>query len=403
MSMQKLRAGFGPPALWIVLAIVVGLGLVLIGPSATATAADTPPPPPAGAPPAGAPPAPGAPAPAPTTPAPGAPAPPPVAPAYKHAQPFSVITVGTASPHFDPTSASACTMIQLNGGYYPVDLGPTVQLSMMFRARPDSAGTTAFAISKIQAIFFSHLHEDHTFDYFQIMTTRWMTGGQAVTVIGPPRTGMLQDFLINFYHDDLVYRMLRRVAQQGVAVDVAAKGMFNGVTVKEITGTNVMYFKDGVPQATAEGADLKVTSSENVHTMYSLAYRFEANGKSIVVSGDTAYTYKLINIAKNADIFVLDCDSRTTGGKPMMLDYTKLPLAWQRTLPYAGNYAVAAHAQLDQCVDMVIQAKPKTVVLTHVSRPGPSAAEQATMTKAFRDAGYFGNVLFATDGMEINP
>ena len=69
--------------------------------------------------------------------------------------------------------------------------------------------------------------------------------------------------------------------------------------------SNTLWFKGGALQADGVGADLKVTTAEMVHTMYDLAYRFDANGKSIVVSGDTSYNYRLVRLATGADILVM--------------------------------------------------------------------------------------------------
>ena len=129
-------------------------------------------------------------------------------------------------------------MIQYKGKYYPVDVG-TGSVYGFMKAPPDENGTTQYAYRDIRAMFFSHLHQDHTTNYFDVATIRWMTGGKEMLLAGPPHTGALHEFLTTFWKDDLSYRMLRRISQQNLVGEAAASagvGMFSGVTVKEMTG-----------------------------------------------------------------------------------------------------------------------------------------------------------------------
>ena len=78
------------------------------------------------------------------------------------------------------------------------------------------------------------------------------------------------------------------------------------------------------------------------HTMYNLAYRFEVGGRSIVISGDTAYDSDLVRLAKNVDILVLDCDAFVPGDSQPLLDPTKLPDEYQ---PVGGMGATSRWAR----------------------------------------------------------
>ncbi len=80
--------------------------------------------------------------------------PPPLAPPYKHAQDFSVITIGTSSPELSLTRGSACSMIQYKGNYYTVDAGTGSYYGFM-RATPDSSGNTQYGYRFIRGMFFS--------------------------------------------------------------------------------------------------------------------------------------------------------------------------------------------------------------------------------------------------------
>jgi ribonuclease BN (tRNA processing enzyme) len=53
--------------------------------------------------------------------------------------------------------------------------------------------------------------------------------------------------------------------------------------------------------------DFVLKSARTVHTENSLAYRIESEGKSLVYSGDTAYSESLAKLAENTDILLIEC------------------------------------------------------------------------------------------------
>ncbi|MGQ0793186.1 MAG: MBL fold metallo-hydrolase [Deltaproteobacteria bacterium] len=61
----------------------------------------------------------------------------------------------------------------------------------------------------------------------------------------------------------------------------------------------------------AEGAlsfgDFTVAAKRVVHSEGSLAYRIEAEGKSLVYSGDTDYCPSLVELAEGADLLLIEC------------------------------------------------------------------------------------------------
>jgi ribonuclease BN (tRNA processing enzyme) len=317
---------------------------------------------------------------------------PPLAPSYKHAQDFSVITVGTGSPDLSETRMSACTMVQYKGKYYTIDTG-TGCIHSFRKAAPDSNGATEFAVRDIRGMFFSHLHQDHTTCYFDVATLRWMTGGKDMILGGPPNTGLMHEFLISFWKDDLTYRLLRRVSEQNLtaaAVEAAGAGMFSGVTTKEMSAPESFEY-DG----------MKISVAVMTHTMFDLGYKFEADGKSIVVSGDTAFDADLIELAKGVDLLVLDCDAWTPGPPPQLLDPSKLPPQFQPEGQYGGNFSVSPHMNFDDVVKVLVGAQPKVAVMTHfrpVSKPDPTA-----LLAAATAAGYTGTIELAEDGKEFFP
>lgn len=303
--------------------------------------------------------------------------PPPPIPPYPHETEFSVITVGTGNPQPSLERAGASTMLQYRGKYYLVDMGNGAQNSLLRGEK----GT--FAYRDIVAVCFTHFHQDHTNDYFDVMTNRWLTGGKEVTVVGPPGARALHEFLVTFFKDDLAYRWLREVRR-----GLTGAGMFTGVTIEELTGANSFRL-----------VDLEVTTAELTHTMYNLGFRFEGSGGSVVVSGDTAYDERLVSLAKEADVLVMDGDERFAGDEGYeMAPAEVLDEKYRPGGTHGGDFEVRPHATMPEIAQMAAAAHVKHLVLTHL-RAGP--VDEQSVRTTLRAGGYAGKVTFAVDGLEI--
>lgn len=315
---------------------------------------------------------------APLGPASGLPSgPPPPVPPYPHDADFSVITVGTGNPHPSLERASPCTMLQYRGKYFVVDMGNGAQNSMLRGAQ----GT--FPFREIVALCFTHFHQDHTNDYFDFMTNRWLTGGKEVMVVGPPGAAALHEFLVTFFKDDLCYRWLREIPR-----GLTGAGMFEGVTIKEITGAQQF-----------ELGELKVTTAELTHTMYNLGYRFEGSGKSVVVSGDTSFDERLVDLARGADMLVMDGDERWAGDLAYkMAPVESLAPEYRPAGRYGGDFSVRPHATMEEIARMASTADVKHLVLTHL-RAG--RVDEESVGAMLRAGGFHGQVTFGVDGLEV--
>ncbi len=303
--------------------------------------------------------------------------PPPPLPPYPHETDFSVITVGTGNPQPSLERASACSMIQCKGKYYVVDMGNGAQNSFLRGEK----GT--FAFRDIAALCFTHFHQDHTNDFFDIMTNRWLTGGKEVTVAGPPGAAKLHEFLTTFFKDDLCYRWLREMPR-----GLTGTGMFDGVEIKEITGS----------QQFALG-EVRITTAELTHTMYDIGYRFEAGGKSVVVSGDTSFDERLVDLARGADMLVMDGDERWAGDLVYkMAPVEALEPRYRPAGRYGGDFSVRPHATMDEIARMASAAGVKHLLLTHF-RAGK--VDQESVWATLRTGGFDGQVTFAADGLEV--
>ncbi len=137
--------------------------------------------------------------------------------------------------------------------------------------------------------------------------------------------------------------------------------------------------------------------------MYNLAYRFDAGGKSIVVSGDTSFDQDLITLSRNADILVMDGNinpraaAAKEAGTKGFRDNSRKP---KPTHEYAGNFKVVPHVNLNDIIKIASEANVKKLVLTHFP---PFQFDEKKVRMMIVDGGYKGEIIFGVDALEINP
>ena len=153
---------------------------------------------------------------------------------------------------------------------------------------------------------------------------------------------------------------------------------------------------------------ISVTAVENTHysarakarmSHRSLALRIDSKQRSIVFSGDTAYSANLVGLARGADLFVCE-----------ILDPTVMQQMRERAAAAAaaGNpdnisrHVAESHSSPADVARMATEAKVKTIVLNHhVAGPAGSLGYPVT---AFIEAvrqGFSGEVIVGQDLMVL--
>ena len=196
-----------------------------------------------------------------------------------------------------------------------------------------------------------------------------------MNIVGPVGTKELYDFAAEYYKEDLAYRALRvgREFKEDIAMNV-----------QELTGG-----------ASLELNGISVRTTEVVHTIITLAYRFDVEGKAIVISGDTAYSENLVELAKGADILVMDSGALIMKENPQSNQAG--PPSSRRPAQVNGKSSTRAHATLQEIATMAQKAGVKCLVLTHFSRGEVDMEASTTATEAIYD----GTIIYSEDLMEI--
>lgn len=145
---------------------------------------------------------------------------------------------------------------------------------------------SGFDLTRIEHLFLTHLHSDHTLDYAEFILGSWAIGRSALRVFGPEGTVRMHDLLVTQpYQSDIEYRLSLGRSPKGI-MDIEINEFQPGVIFEE----------DG----------LTITAAEVIHSTYTVAMRFEYAGQTLVHSGDTRYCQSLVNLAQGADVLVHD-------------------------------------------------------------------------------------------------
>lgn len=150
--------------------------------------------------------------------------------------------------------------------------------------RAISVGATAPTLA---AQFITHLHSDHTTDYNDVITTRWIMSPEPnpLTVYGPVGTQQFTNATLAALAQDIGYRIAHHD-------DLNAPPAVN---VSECSA-GIVLEENGVRITCAP------TDHSPVHP--TLGFRIECGGKVVAIAGNTIPCEGLDEICRDADIYV---------------------------------------------------------------------------------------------------
>lgn len=291
-----------------------------------------------------------------------------------------VYVCGSGSPLPDADRAGPCLGVLAGKRAFVFDAGSG---SVRKLAR------MGFPMGRIERLYLTHLHSDHIDGMGELMLQAWVGGGRTtpLPVAGPVGTGSVVGGFNTAYSTDATYR----VAHHGAAV-VPPTG-FGGVAEEfalPAGAASVVVLNEG---------DLKITAfavnHEPVEPAY--GYRIDYKGRSLAISGDTAYSENLVASARGVDVLFHEAL------QPRMIEaMAKAAEArGQKNLTKIFRDIQDYHASPEQAAKAAKEAQAGELVLYHLVPPLPTKL----LYPAFLgDAGkaFIGPITIAEDGLMVS-
>ena len=277
-----------------------------------------------------------------------------------------LILLGTGGgPRPRTTSSGSAQVIIANGTPYVVDCGDGVARQLVFAGVP---------LPTVRHILVTHQHSDHTADYGNLMWLAWAAGLRTrVDAWGPPPLREMTRLFFEMNKVDIT----TRIADEG-RVPLAPL-----VHVHELTDGGLVLQDENV----------RITAAVVSHPPIApaFAYRFDATDRSIVISGDTAKSESLVQLAKGADVLVHEAIYEPALDRLV----AKIPNA--ATL---RKHLLGSHTRAEDCGRVAAAAGVKTLVLSHLVPADDPGVTDSMWIRAARTH-FQGHIVIGKDLAEI--
>ena len=260
------------------------------------------------------------------------------------AQTVQVTLLGTGSPTLSAERMGPCTLIEVGSERLLFDAGRGCAIRLA-QARVPWRDLTQ--------VFLTHLHADHTFALPDLHVMGWVLGRtNPLEVHGPSGTSEMMTSMIRAIEPDIASRL-------------------RSVPTRKPPAYRTTEIQPGVVY---ERGGIKVTAFDVPHSISpAFGYRIDANGRSIVLSGDTRYSENLIRNAQGVDVLVHEVVFGAATAEQQQI--------------------TNAHTTPDQAAQVFAATKPKLAIYSHLILFGASADDVVAATQKV----YNGRVEMGTD------
>jgi ribonuclease Z len=273
--------------------------------------------------------------------------------------------LGTGAPRPSFDRYGPISLIEAGDQRILVDPGPGL------RERLLQAGSFEL-ISGIDHVLVSHLHFDHTVSLPDLWLTGWLYGRRTpLAVEGPVGTTAMMRHLEQAFGWDTAYRRAVGVPADGVAIE------------PRDVQPGIVFDRDGLRVTAFEVEHMPIDVKTRKRLPFdgqTLGFRFDFNGHSLVLSGDTRPSDNVVAHAQGVDVLVHEVQVPS----PDETDEAKL-----------ANVSLSVHTEPKDAAGIFARAKPRMAVYSHIIPPEITEAQLRAATP------YTGPLTVAHDLMMI--
>ena len=270
-----------------------------------------------------------------------------------------VVVLGTGNPIPDAYRAGPSIAVIHKGEAYLFDVGAgSIQNAVTARYKYD---IPSLYPSQICCVFLTHLHSDHTMDYAELLYTLWWRRRLPVSAWGPVGLKQMTEGADSMFATD---------------TDIRVSGI-QPVMNPDAYRADVTEISDGVVY---EQGALVIEAFDVNHgeVKPAFGYKITTEDKTIVISGDTGISEKLLEMSRGVDLLFHEVISDT--------GLSQRPEFWQK---YHKSY----HTIASDLGELASEAKPGLLVLYHGLYYG---VPEDTVLDEVRST-YDGDVVLAND------
>ena len=269
-----------------------------------------------------------------------------------------IVMLGTGTPIPDPDRAGPAIAIVVDSVAYLFDAGAGVVRRAAAAAR---MGFPELNAPRLQYLFLTHLHSDHTLGLADVLFTPWIQGRTApLELYGPPGTARLVHGIIDGNDEDIRERLASAGGPSAAGYRANVHEISEGIAYRDARVTIRAF---AVPHSGWEHA---------------FGYRVETPDRTIVISGDARPNEAIAAACHGCDVLIHEVYSGA--------GFATIPAARQ-------SYHAQAHTSASQLGAIATRAKPGLLILTHQLFFG--ATEEKILAEV--RATYGGRVVSAHD------
>lgn len=267
--------------------------------------------------------------------------------------------------------------------------GPRTTLERGGPAQVVSVGTTTILIdcavgtthqllragidpSEVDAILLTHHHSDHMGGLSAVLTSAWAHGRSTpVDVIGPPPIATMVEAILTLHATDIEVR-IRDEGRPDLRDLVRVRTLDEAGSVGKVGQARV-----------------SATLVDHPPFDHAFGYRLDAAGRSVVISGDTAPSAAVVDLARGADVLVHEAVNLTwVAGRSGNWDAARMQEHQRRS-----------HTPVDEVGRVARDAEVGCLVLSHLA-PSSTRFTDADWRSAVGDT-FEGPVIIGHDLMAL--